>query len=228
MEPFAGRVGIFSKLNGMLSGGAFAIFIALVIAALSFAGITSIIAVRVAFAVAGLVASVAIISFIDSRLAEKSRRFKLTGGAFVLLCVGTLCFVGDKITEAFRPIDPNSGVLVPGVAPYQVPVACRDKSTQHLLTFLASNSAFLIDRFPYHVVMMHSRPILWLQKNTDGSIGLNAEIFDSAGIVIAKIVNNEIHTNKNNIFYVTRTSHSITMFDRHDDQVFSVDYINER
>jgi len=62
----------------------------------------------------------------------------------------------------------------------------------------------------------------------DGEVQFSASIFNREGKIACEIVNNEMHVNRNFIFRLDRTPHSLALIDDEKRRLVDIEYINSK
>lgn len=94
---------------------------------------------------------------------------------------------------------------------------------------LWGNGTSYFDQFPHTVVRVGTKQLLWLTRDAQGRIGVNADFRDPDMKMVAKIRDNIFQLNVNTIFTRLRTDFStLAVNDNYDNPALRVRYINPR
>lgn len=77
-------------------------------------------------------------------------------------------------------------------------------------------------------VAIGGKPIVQLAVTEKGRLLIDAVVYSRDGRVVAEIVENEFHINRNNFFRKKRDPSSLIVFDQYGEEVLRAQYLNER
>jgi hypothetical protein len=81
-------------------------------------------------------------------------------------------------------------------------------------------------KFPYTAIAQGTENMIMLDRSRNSGVVLDAKIFDREGTVICDIINNDITANSDKCFHIDRTPNSVAVFDKQDNKVLAVTFIN--
>jgi hypothetical protein len=149
-------------------------------------------------------------------------------GVFTVLCLLgiSIVFIYAKRTE--KELASLSGYLVPAdeLTP-DTSLACPSSQSPDAVKVFFDGAVSAVSKFPHVIFSAEGEPRLVINRQPDGSIGLDAEVVSSDGRVIAEIRNNEFIVNPNNYLQKERNNRStLTVRDQYGKTVLDVKYLN--
>ena len=123
--------------------------------------------------------------------------------------------------------DETTGVLTPGNEPTP-DIACFDDlpPPPDSCILIVGNGVAYSTHFPFTVLRVRDEDLLSVDKNEYG-MWVDAKIYDRDGIVIADIQDNNFEMNLNNNCRIEQDDqHSLELYDRYDELVLDVEYLN--
>src|SRR5438128_1396743 len=96
-----------------------------------------------------------------------------------------------------------------------------------MLKVFFDGAVSIVSKFPHVIISAEGEPRLVINRQPDGSIGLDAKVVSSDGRIIAEIKNNEFIINPNNYLQKQRNSHSaLAVRDQYGQTVLDARYLN--
>ena len=150
-------------------------------------------------------------------------------GVLSFLGLGVCFFLLDGWINDHRPFDPYSDVFIVGNENATKNNACMNEHEGAELVVHFGTFTSIVTSFPHTFVEIGGQPLVSVKKNLSGDILFSADIFDANGYIMASIKDNELHVNRNSVFYAeSKNKHSVDVFDNKNVKILSFDYMNRR
>jgi len=170
----------------------------------------------------------ALLFFLTSKdITGKRNVVKLVGSAFICsacisCCLWTRSIQIDKELEALGGwLYPSDEVITPSC---DLPIGSED------VILMVGDSAYIEDGFPHVVIAVGCEPILTLDRDAHGAVGISLTVRDKEGKVVVDINSGRFDVNRNNYFKIDRKGSRSTLyvFDQYNQEVLYLHLANKK
>jgi hypothetical protein len=135
--------------------------------------------------------------------------------------------VKESVSKFLQPSDIIRSHLVPAQE-NSPPNPCKEPLRPGDMVLYYGSNAAVASRFPHTVLQIQGRKIVSLNKDKDGGLTINFEVYGEDGRAIVEIQDNVFTVNSNNYYTMTQPDRSsLIIYDRQQHKVLDVKYLNE-
>lgn len=141
------------------------------------------------------------------------------------LFVGCLWWI--RGLQIDKELESLNGWLYP--ANEHVNLPCQGKhNVDDELVVMSGNSGFVVNNFPHTVLAWKCEPIMTVDRDANGSVGITLTILDQDGKVVVALSKGHFDVNRNNYFKIDRhgSRSTLSVIDQHNQEVLYLHMAN--